>query len=355
MIAAFIEGSLARRAHPASQFNVVKCGSQPGSWAAYGRFIFFTISNRCSHSIQSIGRNLCFSRRTFLRKDLSVGFAFRNRSAQDLSIWESAEQTLRSISTQNPLDHLNVFIEGSLPAVDLEQPVTRTILGGTYIAQAVSCDTAEILDLAPTFDQFLAQLGRHLRRDVRRRRANALDAGLKFEISSDPGVITRAECYKLGRVCRPRAFSRKAIKRWDAHAQSQPGFFHCALRSASGRLLSYIAAFTEGDSVVMMYQLNDKNFPDLALNMALRGFLIERCIEFGIRRIIFPMGIAGHLHHAASINQVTEVVFVRRSVLSVVKALILGWRRPQTLSGRLVKTPGFLTWALTGKPAGEVI
>jgi hypothetical protein len=355
MIAASIESPLSKGAPGISPFNVVKCGSQPASWAAYGRFIFFSISNRCSHNIQSIGLSLRFSRRTFLKQSLSIGFAFRDRSPQDRSLWEAAEQALRIISAREPLDHLNVFIEGELPSSTPDQPETRTILGGAYIAQAVSHDAAEVLELAPTFDQFLMQLGRHLRRDVRRRRANALKAGLRFEISRNPYAIKRTECYQLGRICRPSSFSRRSIDRWDLHAQSQPGFFHCALRSPTGKLLSYIAAFTEGDSVVMMYQLNDKNFPDLALNMALRGFLIERCIEFGLRRIIFPMGIAGHLRHAATVSPVTEVVFVRRSLSSVVKAIVLGWRRPQTLRGRLVKTREFFTWALTGKPAGMAL
>lgn len=352
MIAASIESPLTKSAPGISQFNVVKCSSQPGSWAAYGRFIFFSISNRCSHNIQSIGCRLRFSRRTFLKKDISIGFAFRDRSPQDHSLWEAAEQALHSISAQEPLDQLNVFVEGTLPSHSLEQAETRTISGGAYIAQAVSYDAAEVLELSPTFDQFLMQLGRHLRRDVRRRRANAVNAGLRFEITRDPQAILQEERYQLGKICRPRAFSRKAIDRWDLHAQSQPGFFHCALRSASGKLLSYIAAFAEGDSVVMLYQLNDKNFPDLALNMALRGFLIEHCIGLGVRRIIFPMGIAGHLRHAASVSPVTEVVFVRRSWPSVVKAIALGLRRPQTLCGRLVKSPAFFAWALTGKPAG---
>jgi hypothetical protein len=349
MIAAPLERSLPQTAAQVSPFKVVESGCLPQAWAAYGRFIFFSVSMRRSHCIQTVGRGLHYFRREFLKQDASICMAFQDRDPLDATPWDAAERALRSISAQGPLDHLNVFVEGPCGSELPTHPTLRSLFEGAYIAQSASCETHDVLELAPTYEEFLARLGRHLRRDLRRRRTNALKAGLTFEISRHPHSITRQECYKLGKLSRPCAFSRDTIDAWDSYAQSQPGFFHCALRDSSGKLLSYCTAFAEGDSVVMVYQLNDKNYPDLALTMSLRGFLIEHCIESGLQRLVLPMGISGHLRHAATVQQVTQVLFVRRSPSSIAKAFLIALFRPFSPQARLFKTRGFLAWALTGR------
>lgn len=355
MIAACLERSLSQSATPTSQFEVLDSSRHPDAWAAYGRFIFFAISMRCAQRVQAIGRTLHFFRRSFLKKDTALVFAFRDRCPRDESHWATAEQALRTISTQCPVDHLNVFVAGTLPPQKTAHAETRVVLDGEFMACSFSYNTNDLLELAPTFDEFLMTLGRSNRRDMRRRRANALKAGLQFEISRDPSSISREECYRLGRFSRPCAFSRETIDAWDALAQSQPGFFHCALRDASGRLLSYCSAFAEADSAILMYQLNDKNFPDLALTMSLRGFMIEHCIEYGLRRMVLPMGISGHLNHAAGTNPVSEVLFVRRSLNSLAKAIVMRIFRPDSPQARMVRAPGFVQWALTGQNADSIL
>lgn len=307
---------------------------------------------RCSLRVRNMDGEISYFRRTLWGRDLSIGYAFSDAAVPDGAPLQTAERTLSTLAEQKPLDHLHVLVAGGEPQGD--DAKSSVVCDGRYLAYAVTHSTHEVLELAEGYDEFLMTLGRHLRRDVRRRRTNAEKAGLVFELSQDTGSIGREERYALGKLSRPLAFSRETIDEWDRFGWSQPGFFHCSLRDATGKLLSYCAAFAKGDSVVMLYQLNDKNFPDLALTMSLRGYLIERCIEWKIRRLVLPMGISGHLQHAASTLAVTEVLFVMRSFRSLAKALLVGCFRPSSQQAAVVRRRGFLRWALTGARTGEL-
>lgn len=223
------------------------------------------------------------------------------------------------------------------------------MLDGRYLGIAIPYETHEILEIPPTFEEFLKNLGPNNRRHMKGRQCRALKAGLKFTFTADAGAVDREERYQLGLQSRPCEYSKETIDAWDAYAQNQPGFFHCMLRDANGKLLSYSPAFSEQDSAVMMYQLNDANYPDLGLTMTLRGFMIQHLAESGIRRLVLPMGISGHLQHAATTNTVTQVLFVRRSLPSVAKALLLGYRTPDSSQATMVGTPGFAAHFLTGR------
>lgn len=333
---------------PDSQHTFVR---QSDAWAAYGRFVFHSVSLRCSRSVESLDATLRFFRRPILHYDASLLYAFQDPASAGDSIWTTAERALGEIAASQSVDHLNVFVPGGQVATDSHEPVLHEALHGEFLGIANTYPTQEILEFAQTFDDFLMTLGPNNRRHMRGRRNKALKAGLQFIVSSDLNTFSFEERCRLGRNSRPCPYSREVLIAEDGFAHAQPGFFHCGLRSSEGQLLSYCSVFVEFDSAVMMYQLNHQDYPELGLTMTLRGFLIEHCIGAGLRRIVLPMGISGHLEHAAVSNLVTEVQFVRRSPLSLAKALAFRLIRPESPQAKLVNAPGFFASMLDGHPS----
>jgi len=284
-----------------------------------------------------------------LGRSFSIVHAYQDCANRTDSVWSTAKRALRRNLERGPVDHLIVYAAGDVPPEDAAQPRLHHVMGAPFIGIALPYDTRDILELPPTFNEFLMNLGHNNRRHIKGRHQRAIQAGMKFELNSDPGIVNAEERYQLGLRSRPCVYARERIDAFNNFGLAQPGFFHCSLRSARGELLSYCMSFAEGDSAVMMYQLNDTNYPELGLTMTLRGFLIRQCIEMGIRRLVLPMGISGHLAHAGTTNPIARVMFVRRSLHSAAQALLIRFLRPESHTATMVRTPGFAGQMLRGE------
>ena len=280
-------------------------------------------------------------RQPFMGRDLSVVHAYQDCAHPNDSIWSTSQWALRRILERGPVDHLTVYTAGAMPLEDEELSSLHRVMNNEFIGIAFPYLTSDILEFPLSFDEFLMNLGHNNRRHIKGRRQKAIKAGMQFVLSSEPGIVEAEERYQLALRSRPCAYARGRIDAYNNYALVQPGFFHCTLRSARGELLSYCMCFAEDDSAVMMYQLNDANYPELGLTMTLRGFLIQHCIETGIRRLVLPMGISGHLGHAGTTNPIAKVLLVRRSLPSAVKTLLMRLLRPTSCTAIMVRTPGF--------------
>ncbi len=180
----------------------------------------------------------------------------------------------------------------------------HTMLDGRYLALAMPIETHDILELGSGLEDFLAKLGHSNRRHLKARYKDALEAGLKFSISHDPSALGAEERFSLALLSRPMPYARDLVDAFDAIALSKTGFFHASLRSPEGMLLSYCSGFVDADSAVVMYQFNHKDHPRLSLTMTLRSFLIHHWAGTGVKRIVFPMGLAGYLTHAAAMLRI---------------------------------------------------
>jgi len=314
----------------------------PDGWVAYGRFIFEAVSQSRSHLVESVAPGLLSFRRLVYRYDPSFVYAFQEASHPDDSVWHTAQSALDRLVDRESVDHLCVFVAGHDPAPAPGSPILSSARGKEFLAIAKTCYTNETIEVPATFDEFLINLGPNNRRHMRGRRKKAEQAGLRFEISSERDLISPGERYRLGANSRPSSYQPTVLNSWDTFAQRHPGFLNCCLRDPEGKLISYCSVIAEGDSAIMMYQLNDKTRPDLGLTMMLRGFLIESLIEqFHASRIVLPMGISGHLKYAATTNSHTEVFFVRRSLPSYAKAIAMRLTRPDSHQASIVCAPGF--------------
>jgi hypothetical protein len=316
----------------------------PDSWAAYGRFIATSVHKGQAHNVHfSADGALRHFRYRTLRLDASLLFAYQDCQSRSDSIWSTASRALRTISSRERVDHLNVFVAGEVHPEDASGRVVRTDLEDEYMGLAFPYSTRDIFEFPDGFESFLSGLGRSNRRHLKARQKKAMDLGLRFELNDQYESISRKERYALGLRSHPMPYAKQVLDAWDGYALAQPGFFQCNFRDPKGTLLSYSTGFFEHDTAVMMYQLNAANEAEFGLSMAFRGCLIEHCAARGIKRLVLPMGVAGNLSHATSTNPIARVLFVRRSLPAVAKALLLRVFVPTSYAAQMVATRRFHT------------
>ena len=337
--------------------RLVRCETKvtvrhPDCWAAYGRFLFASIRARSHNLVTPINDTLFYFRRRFYNIDASTVYAYQECEDHRTDIWTTATKALETLSNQFCVDTLNLYVTGSVPPADAGGKTLHTVMNGRYTALAMPYETRDILELGNSLADFLMTLGHSNRRHLKARYKEAVEAGLQFSISSDPAVLGAEDRFELALRSRPMPYPRDLVDAFDATALSKPGFFHASLRSPEGLLLSYCRGFCEGESSVVMYQFNNKEHPKLSLSLTLRAFLIQHWAGTGIRRIVFPMGLSGHLTHAATTNSIAQIFFLRRSPIAAAKALLMSVLVPTSSASRMVRTKGFLMHLLTGNQVG---
>lgn len=278
---------------------------------------------RTRHVRVSEDGTLRYFRRRVLHVDASLLYAYQDRQARSDCIWTTATRALRTLSSSERVDHLNVFVPGNLPPDEDSESRLRPVLGGEFVGLAFRYSTHDILEFPHSFEGFLRNLGHSNRRHLKARQKAALESGLRFQLNASYEAVSAAERYRLGARSSPSPYEKQVLDAWDGYALSQPGFFQCNMRIPGGELLSCSTGFFERDTAFMMYQLNDVQQWESGISMALRGCLIQHCAGMGLKRLVLPMGVGGHLSFAATTNPVAQVLFVRRSLVSAIKALLL--------------------------------
>ena len=352
-VAAYVPTSAGRSsappAHPSQPGSAAGGAARyPDCWAAYGRFLCAAIRGRCPELIAKCHDGLHYFRRRYRNVDASTVYAYQARDDRRTDIWTAASKALDTLTQEFNVDTLNLYIAGTLPAAPAGGDALRTVHGGRYLAIAIPYETRDILELGDSLDDFLRTLGHSNRRHLKARHKEAMESGMHFEISSDPGALGAEERFDLGLLSRPVPFPRERVNAYDTVARSKDGFFHASLRSPEGLLLSYCCGFLEADSSVILYQFNRKDQPKLSLTMTLRSFLIHHWAGTSVKRIVFPMGLAGHLTHAATTNPITQIFFMRRAPVAVAKALLMSLLVPASDASRMVRASGFLRHLLAG-------
>ncbi len=165
------------------------------------------------------------------------------------------------------------------------------------------------LPLAATFDQTLALMGAHTRRNLRaarRRVERELGAALvpQAELSETEFLtISRASQYHLD----------DAVARWRwRQYRSAPGTFLMGLRSADGRWISLLGGRREGPVTRVDWQRNLLEHKALSLSTAMRAFAIEHEIRQGMAELRFEQGTSHSMHNAFVAEPLVDVLVARR-------------------------------------------
>jgi len=320
----------------------------PNSWAAYGRFLFASVRTRSSQFIATSGEDLHFFRRRVRGVDAGVVYAFQECASPETDIWITAVKALETLAGHSRVDQLDVYLAGSVPQEYAGDCTLHSVLGGAYLGMAMPFDTRDILELHDSFEEFLQSLGHSNRRHMKARFKEAIESGLKLEMSTDPLAPGMEQRFALAQASRPVPYPREQVEALDRLTHAQPGFFHAALFSPERELMSYCSGFLERDTAIVMYQFNHIDFPKLALSMTLRAFLIHHWAGTGIKRILFPVGINGHLTHATTTNPIAQVFLMRRSLAGLAKVLLEAVFVPTSDAARMVRSKGFVRRVLAG-------
>jgi Acetyltransferase (GNAT) domain len=141
--------------------------------------------------------------------------------------------------------------------------------------------------LPANYDEFLADLGKHTRRNIRYYTRRAEAAGLSFCPQITASEYDQA-VQRLNRVVafpHPVRHLQRDNRLLEMHQTSR-----FALRDASGEIVAALCGFSTAGRFHLLTQLNDPRLASLSLSLVLRGFTIEYLIATGHTELQFMGG-----------------------------------------------------------------
>jgi hypothetical protein len=167
------------------------------------------------------------------------------------------------------------------------------------------------LRLSSTFDETVAAMGSHTRRNLRyfRRRAES-EFGATFVPVAD---LSESEFLALNH------HSLYPVLPWVVkwrfcYARKLPGSVFAGLRAKDGRWLSMIGGRRRKGTTYIDWQMNLKDFPAFSIGTAMRAYLLEHEIACGIQLLTFEDGTPHPMNRAFVPENVTDLLLARRSL-----------------------------------------
>lgn len=220
---------------------------------------------------------------------------------------------------------------------------------GFYCTLDAVAQSRELLRLGNDSELFLARLGRHTRRNIRRAERIADELGMRFLLRRDaPSFADRDAVYRLASKNKPAPHTVKQLAAYEAHIRKKARRFESSLTLASGEMVSYSRGYIEDGVAYLLYQANDPVVPRINLSLLHRFKLIEQLIAEGVTEVIFPFGCAGLLGNACEVLPIEEWVIIQASPRGIFTAVLLVMCKPRSRMAKAVRhTLGmrFALWA----------
>ena len=190
---------------------------------------------------------------------------------------------------------------------------------GKMITRALSFDVWNDLALGTNYEEFLASLGSQTRRNMRYYRRRAESAGWLYvtDIDLEEAKAAVDLLFPRQEIGKPLA----ELKVYLQHLAEVPGAFFSGLRNQNGEWISIIGGWVKGANVFIRLQLNDASYAKESVSVVLRGYVIEKAIETGARRMRFLAGCEGVLKKYCRFR-VSHLVVQKRSYLSRLRGRI---------------------------------
>ena len=146
------------------------------------------------------------------------------------------------------------------------------------------------LQLAPTYEQFLEQLGKHTRRNIRYYRRKTEAAGLEYS-----GPLQAEEARKAMSSLNNLAdypMEREEVRRDKRFMTTFETPMIAGLRREDGEFVSLVTGYTHGRQLHILTQLNgdQEMLRKLSISLVLRGYIIEDFINRGFTAMHFFQG-----------------------------------------------------------------
>jgi hypothetical protein len=190
------------------------------------------------------------------------------------------------------------------------------------------------LVLGSTFDETLATLGKHTRRNLRsyRRRLES-DRGSEFVPQAE---ISRTDFLTFNQASMNPFSDAMARFRYDS-AQSESGMMFAGMRAQDGQWLSLIGGRRYRDALDIDWQMNLAGMTHYSLSTVMRSYVLEHETGLGTKNMVFTGGTPHSIRHSFACVEATDLVALRRSfagraLRSLSRRLLRGNFMGQTLS-----------------------
>ncbi len=226
--------------------------------------------------------------------------------------------------------------EGELPD-DVGSRVES--LGSPYgpTVTRVRMQLREVLQLASSWDDTLAGLGRHTRRNVRNIRKAAAAAGIAFSFLGDADPVPDGLLRTLAKKTEPHPVSSRRLRVFEAYADQTGRAFRSVLREANGTMISYCCGFLCQSTAYLVYQLNDRGRNEIGPSLMHRAFLIEALVQQSFRELVFVHGCSGILRHSCIPMVADHYWVMRRTPAARLRAVMLANLQPNHLLGKIAR------------------
>ena len=208
-------------------------------------------------------------------------------------------------------------------------PLPDTAISPRLRASSRTCATRRrivlrTLRLSSTFDETVAAMGSHTRRNLRyfRRRAES-EFGATFVPEAD---LSESDFLALNR------HSLYPVHPWVVkwrfrYARKLPGSVFAGLRAKDGTWLSMIGGRRLNGPIYIDWQMNLKDFPAFSIGTALRAYLLEHEIARGTQLMIFEEGTTHTMNRAFVPEHMSELLLARPSLSpNILRSLAAGCR-----------------------------
>ena len=144
------------------------------------------------------------------------------------------------------------------------------------------------MQLKPSFEEFLATLGKHTRRNVRACTRKAEAVGIQFAPFVDKNEYLAA----VARLNAETDFPADALRlaRDERVLELHGGGERLGLRGTDGTLIAVMCGFRLGSRFHLLTQLNDAGYERLSLSLVLRGYAVGHMIDTGYTELQFMGG-----------------------------------------------------------------
>jgi len=194
-----------------------------------------------------------------------------------------------------------------IPSTGLERDAIQKILDSRPLDVHYSpVEHHSIVELGPNYEAFLEKLGKRTRRNFRYYRRRLEAEGHTYVERVPPAEFERA-AFKLLEKDVVGA-DRDGIHRALGMLATVKDPLYVGIRHHNGEWLSILGGWRERDYGVVFFQMNnDKDFPQSALCVALRSYLIEALISAKIPNLLFWGGVGPPLRRYCRILPATGV------------------------------------------------
>jgi hypothetical protein len=190
------------------------------------------------------------------------------------------------------------------------------------------------LPLGGTFDETLAALGKHTRRNLRyyRRRLES-DLGSEFVPQVE---MSRRDFLAFNRASMNPATEAWAEWRYESVRNGDAVMF-AGMRGRDGRWLSLIGGHRHEVTTHIDWQMNLAGLTHCSLSTVMRSYVLEHETELGMKHMVFTGGTPHSMRHSFACVDVTDVVALRRSMAGATLRRLARWVLPGNFLGQTLR------------------